>query len=70
MVVQDHILQFTHSIYADSSTIALFVLRLYVLVDQFSTEEYFILEFFPTIISTNPACKEFLSNFGAEHHSM
>ena len=70
MVVRDPRFQFTRSIYPLSSTIALFVLRLYVLVDQFSTEEYLICEFFHTKTSTRPACKEFLLNLGAEHHSI
>jgi hypothetical protein len=56
--------------YAFSHTSALFVFKLYVLVDRFSTDEYLIFAFFHKNISTNHAWIEDLSYFGAEHHSI
>lgn len=70
IVTPDPRLPFTRSKNPSSSTIPLLVLRLYVLIDQFSTELYLIWARLPTYTSTQPAWRDNLLNFGALHHSI
>jgi len=59
-----------HSIFPFSSTIALLVFKLYIFLDQFSIVENLTFAFFPTNISTLPACKFTTLYLGAEHPSI